>query len=356
MVKARSRPGAAAVTGAVTLSSVAERAGVSLATASRVLHGSGGRSVSDALRSRVFAAAQQLGYVSNGPAQALARASSSVVGLVVHDVADPYFSAIAAGAMRVARAHDLMVMVAATFRDPELELEYLARLRAQRARAVLLAGSGFTDPDYTSRLAAQIEGFERQGGRVALVGQHGVAADAVLPDHRDGAAQAARYLWDLGHRRIAVVCGPRTLETVGHRLDGIRAALLALGGELSPRDVIEADFTRDGGRAAAVELLRRSPEVTAVLALNDLMAAGVLAALRDDLHRRVPQEVSVIGFDDLPQAIDLHPALTTVHLPLEEIGERALRLILEEEPGYTPRAVPVEASLMVRASTGPAPR
>lgn len=355
MVKARSRPGAAATTGAVTLSSVAERAGVSLATASRVLHGSGGRAVGDALRARVFAAAQQLGYVSNGPAQALARASSSVVGLVVHDVADPYFSAIAAGAMRVARAHDLMVMVAATFRDPELELEYLARLRAQRARAVLLAGSGFTDPGYTSRLAAQIEGFERQGGRVALVGQHGVPADAVLPGHREGAAAAARYLWELGHRRIAVVCGPLALETVAHRLDGIREALRGLGADLSERDVVEADFTRSGGRTATLELLRRNPAVTAILALNDLMAAGALAALREE-RRAVPAQVSVIGFDDLPQAADLHPALTTVRLPLEEIGERALRLILEEEPGLAPRAVPVPATLVVRASTGPAPR
>lgn len=356
MVNARPRPGAAATSGAVTLSRVAELAGVSSATASRVLHGSGGRAVREDLRSRVLAAAEDLRYVSNGPAQALARASSSVVGLVVHDVADPYFSAIAAGAMRVARAHDLMVMLAATFRDPDLELEYLARLRAQRARAVLLAGSGFTDPAFTARLAAQIEDFGRQGGRVALVGQHGVSADAVLPAHGEGAAEAAGYLWGLGHRRIAVVCGPRILETVADRLAGVRQALGALGGELAESDIAEGDFTRDGGRTAALELFGRSPDVTAVLALNDLMAAGVLAALREDLRRRVPDEVSVIGFDDLPQAADLHPALTTVRLPLEEIGERALRLILEEQPGREPRRVPVPATLVVRASTGPARR
>lgn len=348
------RPGAAAQTGAVTLSLVAQRAGVSLATASRVLHGSGGRVVGDALRARVFAAASELRYVSNGPAQALARASSSVVGLVVHDVADPYFSAIAAGAMRVARAHGLMVMLAATFRDRDLELEYLDALRAQRARAALLAGSGFTDSGYTARLAAQIEAFEKQGGRVALVGQHGVRADAVLPDHRGGAAQAVRHLWELGHRQIAVICGPRELETVAHRLEGARSGLRAVGAQLPEDHVVEADFTREGGQAAAVELLRRIPDVTAIFALNDLMAAGVLAAVRDDQRRAVPHDVSVIGFDDLPQAADLHPALTTVRLPLEEIGERALRLILEEEPGDAPRAVPVAATLVVRASTGPA--
>lgn len=343
----------------MTLSLVAQRAGVSLATASRVLHGSGGRMVSDELRGRVFAAAEELRYVSNGPAQALARASSSVVGLVVHDVADPYFSAIAAGAMRVARAHGLMVMVAATFRDPQLELEYLGRLLAQRARGVLLAGSGFTDSGYTDALAWLIDSFAQQGGRVALVGRHGVEADAVLPDHRGGAAQAVRHLWELGHRRIAVVSGPAELETVALRLEGARSGLLALGGRLPDDHVVEADFTRDGGRAAAAQLLRRLPDVTAIFALNDLMAAGVLAAVHDasgGARRAVPRDVSVVGFDDLPQAADLHPALTTVRLPLEEIGERALRLIVAEEPGGAPRAVPVPATLVVRASTGPAPR
>jgi LacI family transcriptional regulator len=360
--KVRSRPGAAAATGAVTLSLVAQRAGVSLATASRVLHGSGGRAVGDELKARVFAAAEELRYVSNGPAQALARATTSVVGLVVHDVADPYFSAIAAGAMRVARAHDLMVMVAATFRDPGLELEYLARLRAQRARAVLLAGSGFTDPGFAERLAGEIGVFRQQGGRVALIGEHGVAADTVLPDHRGGAAAAARHLWELGHRRIGVVAGPRELATVAQRLAGVRETLAELGGSLDDERVVEADFTRAGGRAAALDLIRRQPELTAVLALNDAMAAGVLAALREELGLAVPGRVSVVGFDDLPLAADLHPALTTVRLPLEEMGERAMRLILEErEPRDDfatvdgTRGVPVPAQLVVRASTAAAP-
>ncbi len=368
--RGRSRPGAAAATGAATLSLVAQRAGVSPATASRVLHGSGGRAVSAELRARVFAAAAELRYVSNGPAQALARASTSMVGLVVHDMADPYFSAIAAGAMRVARAHGLMVMVAATFRDRELELEYLARLRAQRVRAVLLAGSAFAADggpagaaagDYQARLAAEIEAFQRQGGRVAVVGRHGVPADTVQPDNRGGAAAAIRHLWGLGHRSIAVVCGPRVLATVAQRLDGARETLRALGGDLPDRLVAEADFTREGGRSAALALLRDAPQVTAVLALNDLMAAGVLAAARDGLGRTVPGDLSVVGFDDLPQAADLNPALTTVRLPLEEIGESALRLIVEDEArdaASEPRIVPVSATLVVRASTAapPGPR
>jgi LacI family transcriptional regulator len=302
----------------------------------------------------VLAAASALHYVSNGPAQALARASTALVGLVVHDVADPYFSAIAAGAMRIARAHDLMVMVAATFRDPGLELEYLSRLRVQRARAVLLAGSGFSDPDYTARLTLHVAALEEQGVRIACVGFHGIAADTVLPGNAEGAAQAVQHLWGLGHRRIGIVSGPPELATVRDRLDGARHALASFGAALPPERVVEADFTREGGRVAALTLFRRAPGLTGVLALNDVMASGVLAALRE-LGRSVPGDVSVVGFDDVPQAADLHPALTTVRLPLEEIGAQAMRLVVGDRAGGGPRLVPVSAALVPRASTGSAP-
>jgi len=347
------RPGAAVSTGAVTLSRVAERAGVSLSTASRVLHGSGGRAVREEARIKVLAAASDLHYVSHGPAQALARASTSLVGLVVHDVADPYFAAIAAGAMRTARARDLMVVMAATFRDPDLELEYVARLRAQRARAVLLAGSGFADPGYAARLAHELALLEEQGGRIVCVGPHGIPADTVLPGNADGAAQATRHLWDLGHRRIGVVSGPPELATVRERRDGIRHTLRALGEPLPDARVVEADFTRGGARAATLDLFHRAPEVTAVIALTDVMASGVLAALRDDLGRSVPEDVSVVGFDDVPQAADLNPALTTVRLLLEQIGEEAMRLATGERPENGPRSIAVDAALIRRASSGP---
>ncbi len=338
-------------TGAVTLQRVAEHAGVSIATASRVLHGGGTRTVGEELRRRVESAARELGYVSNAPAQALARSSTSVIGLIVHDVADPYFAAIAAGAMRAARRQRLMIMIAATFRDPELEIEYVRSLRAQRARALLLAGSGVEDEALTGRLIAELTGFREDGGRVACIGERGVGL-AVPLDHRGGAARAATELWRLGHRRIGVVAGPAELVTVRERLAGARQALLQLGGELPDSRVVFADFTRAGGRDAALELLAREPELTAVLALNDLMASGVLAAVRDDLGRAVPGDLSVVGFDDLPFAADLRPALTTVRLPLEEAGERAVQLIIEESPGERPL---LGVSLVVRDSTGPAP-
>lgn len=354
----RARP----VTGAVTLKQVAAEAEVSLATASRVLHHSGGRAVRGELSERVQAAAERLGYVSNPHAQALARARSSSVGLIVHDVTDPYFAAIAAGAMHVARAEGVMVMLAATFRDADLELDYLSRLRAQGARGVLLAGSGSTDSRVSERLAEAIAAFTRDGGRVASIGERpGAAADAVAPANAQGARAALDHLHALGHRRIGVVSGPESLMTVRERLEGLGDA--GGDGQGNARDlhIDPADFTRDAGYAAARRLLAEKPRrVTAIIALNDLMAAGVLAAARD-AGLDVPRDLSVIGFDDLPFAADLTPALTTVRLPLRAMGERAMELLLTDpdadsaaQPATQPRTIEVPTELVVRSSTGPA--
>jgi LacI family transcriptional regulator len=354
------------VTGAVTLKQVAAEAEVSLATASRVLHRSGGRDVRGALAERVQAAAERLGYVSNPHAQALARARSSTVGLIVHDVTDPYFAAIAAGAMHAAHAEGVMVMMAATFRDPELELDYLGRLRAQGARGVLLAGSGSTDSQVSRRLAEAIAAFAREGGHVAAIGARpDTQVDAVVPDNATGAAKAREHLEALGHQRIGVISGPATLTTVRQRLDGLGAGL----------PIIEADFTREGGLEAAKKLLT-APDgdggrITALIALNDLMAAGTLAAAKE-LGRRVPEDLSVIGFDDVPFAADLSPALTTVRLPLREMGERAMKLLLvppgtpnedhadpnphpqnqvHEQHDVPPQTINVPTELVIRSST-----
>jgi len=330
------------VTGAVTLKQVAAEAEVSLATASRVLHRSGGREVRGPLAERVQAAAERLGYVSNPHAQALARARSSTVGLIVHDVTDPYFAAIATGAMHAAHADGVMVMMAATFRDPELELDYLGRLRAQGARGVLLAGSGSTDATVSGRLAEAIAAFTREGGRVAAIGARPDAdVDAVVPDNVDGARRARAHLEGLGHRRIGVVSGPDTLLTVRQRLEGLGDALTT----------IEADFTREGGYEAAKQLLAEHPDLTALIALNDVMAAGVLAAAKDT-GRDVPGDLSVIGFDDLPFTADLSPALTTVRLPLRHMGERAMALLLADSDETSPTTEEVPVELVVRASTG----
>lgn len=165
----------------VTLQDVAREAGVSLATASRVLNGTS--QVRADLRERVLATAAELSYTPNAHAQALASSSSKAIGVICHDVSDPYFASVARGVMRTAADRGMLVMLASTFRDPAREIEYVAMLRAQRARAILLIGSGFEDRDWERSMAAELEPYLRTGGRIAVV-EAGTAACASTPSCR----------------------------------------------------------------------------------------------------------------------------------------------------------------------------
>ncbi|WUI01154.1 LacI family transcriptional regulator [Spirillospora sp. NBC_00431] len=337
--------------GHVTLQDVAREAGVSLATASRVLNGTS--QVRADLRERVVAAAAGLRYTPNAHAQALASSSSKSVGVVCHDVSDPYFAAIAHGVMRTATEHGMLVMLASTFHDPAREVAYVAMLRAQRARAILLIGSAFEDRDWERSMSAELDPYQRTGGRAAVLSWHrGLKADALLPQNREGAAALARALLDLGHRRFGVLTGPRALTTVSDRLGGFTGALAAAGVRVPPEHIVEAAFTRDGGHAAATELLRRADRPTCVFAVTDLMAIGALAAFRDN-GVSVPGEMSLAGFDDIPIVRDLTPPLTTVALPLDSMGERVMGLALREPATRRSRVERVSGEVILRASTAP---
>ncbi len=337
----------------VTLQDVARDAGVSLATASRVLNGTS--QVRADLRERVLASAGRLSYTPNAHAQALASSSSKSVGVVCHDVSDPYFAAVARGVMRTAADHGMLVMLASTFRDPAREIEYVAMLRAQRARAILLIGSGFEDRDWERAMAAELDPYQRTGGRVAVLSRHrSLKVDAVLPQNREGAAALARALLDLGHRDFGVLSGPRALTTVSDRLGGFAAALADAGVRIPPEHIVEAAFTRDGGYAAATELLRRDTPPTCVFAVTDVMAIGALAAFRDS-GLSVPGDISLAGFDDIPIVRDLTPPLTTVALPLDAMGERVMGLALREPSARRSRIERVAGEVVLRASTA-APR
>ena len=333
----------------VTLQDVARRADVSPATASRVLNGT--TQVRPDLRERVLAAAAALAYAPNAHAQALARSSSQAIGLICHDVSDPYFATIARGVTRAAAEHGLLVMLASTFRDPAREVEYTAMLRAQRARAILLIGSGFEDRRWERAMSAELEPYVRAGGRVAAISRHhGLRVDTVQPENREGASALARALAGLGHRDFAVLTGPRELTTVSDRLGGFRDGLAESGVRLADDQVIEGAFTRDGGHAAATALLRRESRPTCVFAVTDVMAIGALAAFREH-GVDVPGEISLAGFDDIPIVRDLVPPLTTVALPLDQMGEHVMTLVLRESRGSRSRIERIAGEVVLRAST-----
>jgi LacI family transcriptional regulator len=336
---------------ALRLADVAERAGVSLATASRALAGRDG--VSEQVADRVRQVSRDLGYVANLHARTLAGGSTSTVGLIVHQIDDPYFTEIASGVIRAAGEKDLMVQICHSGRDPQQELRQIRNLIAQHVGVLIIAGSGYVDPRLQAESKAELSAFQDAGGRVAVIGRHVLRADAVRPDNQPAGDTIAAHVLSLGHRRIAVVAGPERLTTVADRLAGVAAAMERKGLSLASLPVVQTDFTRDGGRRAAEQILREHPQTTAIIALNDAMAIGVLSTLRSH-GVSVPDQMSVAGFDDVPVAADLAPSLTTVRLPMAEMGQLALAMALKPRSSRS-RRKSTGHRLIVRDSTGPAP-
>jgi len=337
---------------APTITDVARLAGVSVATASRTLNGV--RAVSPRLRDKVQVAARELGYAPNLHARALARVSDGSVGVIVHDVGDPYFGEIVRGMLQASPETERMLLICNTYRDPQRELAYVAHFRAQGVKALVLAGSDLEDRDFGARMAAQIMGFESAGGRAALIGRHYAPGDSVMPDNVGGARSMARALAELGHRRIGVIAGPPSLTTTYDRLSGFRMGLEEAGPGVSADAVVSGDFTRDSGERAVQALFDLDPELTAIFALNDVMAIGALSWLRR--HRlRVPGDVSVAGFDDIPISRDLVPALSTVRVPMAVMGARALNLALQPRSSSL-RTEHLATELVLRESTAEARR
>ncbi|HVK25700.1 MAG TPA: LacI family DNA-binding transcriptional regulator [Actinokineospora sp.] len=333
-----------------TLADVARQAGVSPATVSRIVSGST-KSVSDELRERVLRAVEELRYVPNAHAQLLARSDRSTVGVVVHDVSDPYFAEITRGLQRIATEQGKLVIICNSYRDPDRELAYVDLLRAQQAEAIILAGSGYLDPAFTKSLGAQLAAYTATGGRVSVIGRHDLAGDAVLPANEEGGYLIASAVFAAGHREVGVIAAPAELTTTADRMSGLRRAAKEYRLAIPDERVRYASFDRDGGAQAAAELLDAVPGLTALIAMNDSMATGALAVLRER-GVPVPLAVSVVGFDDMPIAQDLTPTLTTVRLPLVEIGARALALALDDSRG-APRHEVAAAELVLRESLGP---
>lgn len=335
--------------GQVTLSDVAREAGVSLATASRALNGSANRTVGADLRQRVLAAAARLRYSPDGIAQAMARGRTTSLGLVVHDIADPYFAAIAAGVAAAADEAGLMVTLASTGRDPQREIETVGLLERQRARAVILAGGRTGDPGADDALRAALDSFRGIGGAVAVIGQAALGSSTVAVGNREGAAELVRALHERGYRRFAVLAGPGAHATAAERRDGYLEKLAALDCPVPPDRVLPSPLSRDGAYEAMHRLLADRGDVEVVLALNDVMAVGALAAARD-AGVDVPGDLAVAGFDGIETLRDVTPALTTVRLPLRQIGAEAVRLVLAP-PAADPVVVPVLGAVELRDST-----
>ncbi|HLT84639.1 MAG TPA: LacI family DNA-binding transcriptional regulator [Phototrophicaceae bacterium] len=333
---------------AVNLRDVAKRAGVSVPTASRVLSGSD-YPVLPELRRRVEAAAQELDYVPNAQAQGLLRGSAGTIGVLAGDVGDPYFSEIVNGIHAVATERQLLVTICHTERDPERELAYFRMLQSHRASVVIVAGSGLQDERYREGMAARARSFRANGGRVVAIGTPVIDVDRVLVDNEAGGRALAEHLVGLGHRTVGVLAGPANVGSTAERVGGLRAVVEAAGGRVRVR---HGAPTRDDAYTGARELLAAHPDVTAVVGSADQLAIGAMAYLHDH-GRAVPGDVSVAGFNDIAVAADLRPPLTTVRLPLREMGGAALEVALAPAPEDAPVVRSFGVELVVRGSTAP---
>jgi LacI family transcriptional regulator len=338
---------------APTLYDVAREAGVSLATASRALNGSM-RRVREESRVRVVAAAERLGYTTNAPAQAFARGRATSLFLVVSDITDPFFAAIAAGVIRAADADGRLVNIGVTDRDPDRELRLVRMARQQRPAALVLAGSR-RHPDRTrGALLDELRAFEDGGGRVVAIGQDSLPVARVSFDHVASGRELAGALAAAGYRRPVVLAGPDSLQIARERVRGLGEGFAAAGVELPASRLLASGFGRDDGERVVRERAT-ALDADVLVAVNDVMAIGALQALRD-AGVDVPGRIGVAGFDDVAPSRDAAPALSTVRLPLVEAGERAVELALGERAstdGGAPAAprVRLATEVVLRAST-----
>lgn len=329
----------------VTLADVAREAGVSLATASRTLNGSD-RSVRESSRARVEAAASRLGYRTNVTAQAMARGTTRTVALVVRDIRALYFATIAQGLIEVAAESNLVVTITGGEAYEDAKIERIRGLRGQQPTAIILADHRFHDPAVRPRLLAELETYRAMGVGIAVIGADDLPFPSVVFQDEKGAAELASALIHAGYRRPLLIGGSTAVPGVRRRTRGFRTGFAQSDVHLTLGP--DGDLTRDGGYHAAMTMSSRTLSKTDLLiCVNDLTALGATAALRErDIA--VGRQIAVAGFDDIPGAADIRPALTTVRLPLADAGARALTLALSTEQNTNER-LPVE--VVLRAST-----
>jgi len=347
-----------------TITDVARRANVSTATVSRVLSGGGG--ARDETRERVLAAARELGYRPSGVARSLRQRATRTIGLIVTDIENPFFPELVRTVEDAARAQGYAILLCNASDDPEREAGYLELLVDRWVDGVVVAASNLGVRHRQWLLAAPLP--------IVLVNSVDKAIDlpTIASDSIQGGRLAVEHLVGLGHARFGIItAGPRNLDAPD-RLTGARTALRAVGIPAAAQHVAIEEPTVAGGQRAAAAILAADPEVTAIVAYNDLMAIGAMRGVRAG-GRRVPDDISVVGFDDVSLSAFVDPPLTTIAQSTADMGRWAVEQLTkrlgrpatgalsagrdddgsgDDEPA--PHVV-LPVRLEIRGSTGPAP-
>ena len=326
-----------------TIKQVAQHAGVSMSTVSHVLNGT--HYVSPELTKRVLRAVKELNYEQNPVARILAGGRSHVVGLLVPDLFNSYAGEIIRGIDDELLLHNYELMLYTNRRGKQMASTYASTFTSGLVTGLLVMVPENLEPFFTS--------LKQRHFPYVLIDPHrdNQRHTAIVSTNYKGAYEATQYLIDLGHRRIGFITGSTFLECANERLTGYQAALVDHGLPVDPSLVVDGDFLQALAYQAANHLLDLPDPPTAIFAANDVSAFGVMDAVRNR-GLIIPHDMSIIGFDDIPQAAATRPALTTIRQPLTEMGRTAARLLLQliDDPQCTPEQVQLPTELIVRES------
>ncbi|GGR28311.1 LacI family transcriptional regulator [Deinococcus ruber] len=317
-------------------------------TVSKVINNKAG--ISEATRQKVHLAVAELGYVVNATARALSAGRTNTLGIVVPSIGPQYISEVIRGADLAAREAGLDLLISTTQEDTEHESQNVGRLTHGLVDGLLMVLPRSVQSYAHALMHAHVPVV------VVATGNQNSPFPLVDSDHYQGARAAMSHLLSLGHHRIGFIAGRADTAASLERFRGYQEGLLTAGLVPEPVLVEEGNYTQPGGFAAALRLLQATPAVTAIFAANDLSAFGAMEAVKE-LGLRVPQDVSVMGFDDIPQASQVYPALTTIRQPLTEMGRAGIKQLLNVLHGagtVTDRLV-LPTELICRASTAPPP-
>ena len=300
-------------------------------------------------------AARELDFRPNLVARGLVTSRTSTLGVIVHDIADPYFGEIVRGLEDRAREDSYRVFVCSSDRNPDRELGYVETLIGHRVEALVFAGGAIGGEDFQEKTSRILDKYRADGGLVvSLAPTRYAAAWCAIPDNRSAVAAMTNYLLELGHVQIAFVNGPELVLTSHVRQAGYEDAIRATGREPDPVLMRRGTFTVEGGESAVNDLLTEGIDFTAIVAANDLMAFGVLRGLANR-GVDVPKDVSVAGIDDIYLAACVRPALTTVRLEMYELGRRGAALALRQGSDGQSTPGTLSFSIVERESAGPPP-
>ncbi|MFW6267000.1 MAG: LacI family DNA-binding transcriptional regulator [Halanaerobium sp.] len=311
----------------VTIKDVAKLAECSPTTVSRVINNSD-HPVSKDTAEKVKAAIEKLNFSPNRIAQGLKSDKSNIIGVIVHDICDSYFAEMVKGIEEFISGHEYIVNIYNTSRSVEKEVHAVNMLKANRADAIVLAGGALMDQEYEQKMYNLIEKLKAQGTILLGVTPHPFEINNISLGNKKAAEMITEHLLENGHQKIAFIDGPENLYTSYLRREGLKKGLQKKGLTLKEDLIFSGDFSFEGGRKAALKLLEKIDQVTAVLAANDATALGLIWELNNQ-GINVPEDISVVGIDDLPEAKYSYPPLTTISLPIHRLGTNIGKYLLE---------------------------